>query len=158
MAGFPKARVAGLLLRKLERETFVYDLEQHRATCLNEFAAAVLDLCDGTRDASDIAAMIPGADAPSVEVALASLSEATLVTNHTTGGRITRRQAMHGLATGAKAAAVLVPAITMIDVPVAAQALSCSPDLAPCRFNSDCCSGFCGADFLCAPRLQAPRL
>ena len=58
-------------------ETLVYDLERHRAHCLNPTAALVWSACDGRRDAAAIARAIAGevpeASVELVQVALVKL-------------------------------------------------------------------------------------
>ena len=51
----PRRRKKGLAVQKLAKEVLVYDLERHRAHCLNEAAALVWRQCDGETSVSDIA-------------------------------------------------------------------------------------------------------
>src|SRR5215207_7627235 len=51
----PRARRSKLVVRELADETLVYDLEGHRAHCLNRTAALVWGLCDGGNTVSRIA-------------------------------------------------------------------------------------------------------
>jgi hypothetical protein len=50
----PKARGEGIVVREVAGEALVYDLDTHKATCLNETAARVRKLCDGRRTVADI--------------------------------------------------------------------------------------------------------
>ncbi|MBV9278705.1 MAG: hypothetical protein JOZ41_01360, partial [Chloroflexi bacterium] len=43
----PRARKNGLIVRELEDEVLVYDLERHRAHCLNRAAGLVWKHADG---------------------------------------------------------------------------------------------------------------
>src|SRR5213080_1354168 len=54
--GRPRQRRDGLVVQKLPEETLVYDLERHKAHCLEATAAAVWQACDGRRTVEDIAA------------------------------------------------------------------------------------------------------
>ena len=54
VAARPKARAEGVVVRELDEEVLVYDLDTHRAVCLNGAAAAVWRLCDGRRTPDDI--------------------------------------------------------------------------------------------------------
>jgi hypothetical protein len=51
----PRAKRAKLVVRELADETLVYDVEGHRAHCLNRTAALVWGLCDGEHTVSRIA-------------------------------------------------------------------------------------------------------
>ena len=50
----PIARTKELLIEEVEGETLVYDLERHKAHCLNEMAEFVWRLCDGENTVSDL--------------------------------------------------------------------------------------------------------
>src|SRR5881296_287170 len=54
--GRPRQRRDGLVVQKLPEETLVYDLERHKAHCLEAVAAAVWEACDGRRTVEQIAA------------------------------------------------------------------------------------------------------
>ena len=43
----PLARKRGLVVRELPEEVLVYDLDTHKALCLNRTAALVWKCCDG---------------------------------------------------------------------------------------------------------------
>lgn len=51
----PRAKSSKLVVRALVDETLVYDVEGHRAHCLNRTAALVWGLCDGQSTVSRIA-------------------------------------------------------------------------------------------------------
>ena len=50
----PLARSIQIVTQKLENETLVYDLDSHKACCLNETSAEVWRLCDGSKTLSEI--------------------------------------------------------------------------------------------------------
>jgi hypothetical protein len=52
----PRKRRDALVVQELPEETLVYDLERHKAHCLEAVAAAVWEACDGKRTAEQIAA------------------------------------------------------------------------------------------------------
>jgi len=52
----PRQRRDGLVVQELPEETLVYDLERHKAHCLEVVAAAVWEACDGERTVGEIAA------------------------------------------------------------------------------------------------------
>src|ERR1700730_7842010 len=55
----PQRRNDRLVVEELAEETLVYDLDRHRAHCLNKTAAAVWRNCDGKRTIAELAAMLP---------------------------------------------------------------------------------------------------
>ena len=124
-ASAPRRRREGLLVEPVGGETLVYDLERHRAHCLNPTAALVWSACDGRRDAAaiarEIAREIPEASVALVQVALVKLERAHLLA--APAGAIPRRSALRRLTF----AAGLMPVVSSILVPEAAQAASCQP-------------------------------
>ncbi|HEX8686306.1 MAG TPA: PqqD family protein, partial [Pyrinomonadaceae bacterium] len=62
-AAVPRARAEGVVVREVAEEVLVYDLDTHRAVCLNATAAAVWRLCDGRRAPADIRRALPAARA-----------------------------------------------------------------------------------------------
>jgi len=56
----PKARAANLVVRELPEEVLVYDLERHRAVCLNRTAAFVWKRCDGRMSVGALSRMLAG--------------------------------------------------------------------------------------------------
>lgn len=126
----PRARKDGVLVREVAGETLVYDLERHRAHCLNATTAAVWRACDGASTLSGAAAAVRrdlgiAADERVVLMALAQLRRARLVdgplpSRGPGAGRVTRRDLMVKLGL----AALSVPLLTTIDAPAAAGAAS----------------------------------
>ena len=51
----PLARKEGLIVEQMPDEVLVYDLDRHKAHCLNRTAAFVWQHCDGKSDVSKIA-------------------------------------------------------------------------------------------------------
>jgi hypothetical protein len=51
----PKSRQSDLVIQELDHEVLVYDLNTHRAFCLNEPSALVWQACDGKTSVSEIA-------------------------------------------------------------------------------------------------------
>ena len=54
----PQVRKDGLVVKELPEEMLVYDLERHRAHCLNQTAALVWKHCDGQTSAKEIATLL----------------------------------------------------------------------------------------------------
>ncbi|HJZ82776.1 MAG TPA: PqqD family peptide modification chaperone [Pyrinomonadaceae bacterium] len=48
----PRARSENLVIRELDDETLVYDMERDEAHCLNQTAALVWQRCDGRTTAT----------------------------------------------------------------------------------------------------------
>ena len=135
----PRGRRDGLIVEAVGDETLVYDLERHRAHCLNRTAALVWAACDGERDLAAIARHIardePGASVELVEVALAKLGRARLLADERR--TVPRRAVLRRLSL----AVGLVPVVSSIVVPEPAQAATCRPVGGCCAKKADCCPG-----------------
>lgn len=153
----PKMRVQGLVIDELPDEVLVYDLERHKAHCLNHTAGLVWKHCDGRSMPSEIARRLEKElqapcpeemvwlalrqlkslhllEEPITEPArLAGLSRSELV-------HLSRRQMVRTLGL---AAIVAVPLVTSIVSPTPAQANTCGHNGTVCLSNNDCCSGSC---------------
>ncbi|MGI8919893.1 MAG: PqqD family protein [Pyrinomonadaceae bacterium] len=125
----PRARKAGLVVKGLNEEVLVYDLERDRAHSLNQSAAFVWKQCNGRRTVSEVAqAMSKEFKVPSDEqtvwLALDQLSKFYLLDEKVTRPagmpRISRRDMMR---IGA-AAAFALPVIVSIVAPTTANAQS----------------------------------
>ena len=126
----PRARKERLLLRELPEELLVYDLERHKASCLNRMATLTWRRCDGRATVPEIAEALEGdlgipVDERAVWLALERLSRAHLldapVALPSWAEGYSRRQ---WVASVGKASAVLVPAVVSILSPIAAAAAS----------------------------------
>lgn len=145
----PRARSEGLVVRELEGEVLVYDLERHRAVCLNRAAAAVWRGCDGRTDVAGLARalgsnLVDGAGEEAVWLALEQLARDRLLTERPArpagAARVTRRELMRRLGLAAAAA---LPLVTSVVAPTPAQAASCLPAGQPCESGLQCCSSVC---------------
>jgi hypothetical protein len=145
----PRARRDGLVVRELADEVLVYDLERHRAVCLNRAAAVVWRGCDGRTGIEGLTRRLSAelgepVTADVVWLALDQLGSDRLLVERARrpGGAsaLTRRELIKraGLA-----AAVALPVVTSIVAPTAAQAASCLPSGAACTSPAQCCSGLC---------------
>ena len=140
----PRARTHRLVTRDLGDEILVYDLERHKAYCLNRVARQVFRHCDGETTIQDIAVRIGDAlgmpvDEQSVRLGLLRLEKAHLL-EHAVGltSRTSRREALRSLG---RAAMVVTPLVTAISVPTSAQAQATGvcPTLGqPCISTEDC--------------------
>lgn len=121
----PNAREKGLVVQDLADETLVYDLERHKAHCLNRTAAAVWRLCDGKRDEAALARLLEKdlgtADEDVVRLALRDLGRARLLQEPVAAdARLSRRRLIQRLGE-----AVALPLVVSIVSPTAAQAATC---------------------------------
>jgi hypothetical protein len=141
----PTTRRTGLVVRELPEEVLVYDLEQHRAHCLNRTAALVFQHADGTRSAREIAGKLGAQDATEAEeavrLALAQLaaaglleaaSEPALSEPAPSEKGLSRREMTRRIGI---AAAILLPAVATIVAPTPAEAA------ATCVNGAGACSG-----------------
>lgn len=143
----PRARKNGLLIRELGDETLVYDLDRHKAYCLNQTSALVWRQCDGRNDVADIASSIQSElettmDADVVRLALKQLRRANLIeaTMETRSPGLSRRELIKRAGI---AAAVTLPLVTSIVAPTAVEAATCGAKGAACTTGANCCSGLC---------------
>jgi hypothetical protein len=136
----PLAREGGLVVRELDGELLVYDLETHRSHCLNRTAALVWGKCDGRRDVREIARGVGAAlkspvDERVVWFALERLERKNLLRGALAppadSPRLSRRELMRRIGV----AAVLIPVITTITAPTAYANVSCS---GTCTATSGC--------------------
>jgi hypothetical protein len=143
----PRARTNLLVTRDLGDDLLVYDLERHKAYCLNRVAMQVFRHCDGETTIPDMALRIGDAlglpvDEQAVRLGLVRLEKAHLldgpvgVTVHTS-----RREMLRTLG---RAAAVVVPLVTALTVPTSAEAANtgCIPLNGLCESGPNpCCPG-----------------
>jgi len=122
----PRTRQSGLLVRELPDEVLVYDLEQHRAHCLNRTAALVFRNADGTRTRAELARLLgPGGSDEIVSVALDALSAAGLLEAGSVEAEpagavgLSRREMARRVGL---AAAILLPAVVTMLAPTPAEA------------------------------------
>jgi hypothetical protein len=141
----PRARTNRLVTRDLGDELLVYDLERHKAYCLNRVAMEVFRHCDGETTIPDMALRIGDAlglpvDERAVRLGLVRLEKAHLLDSPVAEILHTSRREM--LRTLGRAAVVVVPLVTAITVPTSAQAASlCIPFGSPCTGPGQCCPG-----------------
>jgi hypothetical protein len=150
----PRSRVEQLVVQEMSDETLVYDLDRHKAHCLNRAAATVWRHCDGRTSVREMAEILhrESSDLPASEsvvwVALDQLGKARLldapVVPPAALANAGRRAALKriGLVGGA---AALLPVITSIVAPTPAAAATCRPSNAACTSSAQCCSGLCNA-------------
>jgi hypothetical protein len=143
----PLARAEGFVVRELAEEVLVYDLETHKAVCLNSTAAAVWRLCDGRRTAADITRALAKAAGGAVPEELVWLALEQLGKDQLLEARARRPAALAGVSRREMirrvglTAAIALPAIASIVAPTSADAASCLPQGAGCSESAQCCAG-----------------
>lgn len=156
----PIARTTNLELQELSGELLVYDLERHKAHCLNATLASVWRACDGSRDVAALTAKLQDdlktPIAPEVIwLALEQLSKSHLLQAPISAPKqekMTRREVARRVG-----AAVAIPAIASLLAPRAAQAGTCKQATgrdAGCQCNppgpnAQCKSGICQSNRTC---------
>jgi Coenzyme PQQ synthesis protein D (PqqD) len=156
----PRARKAGLVVKGLDDEVLVYDLERDKAHSLNSSAAFIWKKCNGRRTVGEVAEAVSRefkvpADEQTVWLALDQLSKFNLlevkIARPAGVPNLSRRQMMR---IGA-AAAFALPVIVSIVAPTAANAqTSISPSVCNARVQPNCggtpCTGGSGTQ-TCQP-------
>ena len=157
----PRARTKRLVTRDLGDELLVYDLDRHKAYCLNRIAMQVFRHCDGKTTISEMARRIGDDVSMPISEDVVRLGLARLEKTHLLDDAVTqvfRTSRREILSTLGKAAVVVMPLVTAIAVPTSAQAQAtgvCPTLGAPCSNTVDCgntsmCK--CGPDFRCHPK------
>jgi hypothetical protein len=120
----PKRRQNDLLIHVVDNEAIVYDKTRKEAHLLNEPVSRVWPLLDGERSVTQLAADL-SVDESIVSLSVDQLASVDLLE---TGEAlsITRRDALRRAASVA-AIGLLIPAVTSIAAPMAAQAQSAGP-------------------------------
>ncbi len=144
----PHKRHEGLVVREMDAEILVYDRSAARAVCLNETSAFIWSQCDGSTSADELIDRFEGrfgfrVEPGMIDTALADLGRANLLLagSEHRSVRSSRRALLAGLA-GFPAA--LLPTVTLLSAPTAAQAAaSCRAAGKACTANAQCCSKLC---------------
>lgn len=153
----PQSRSEQLVIQEMADETLVYDLDRHKAHCLNKTASVVWSHCDGTTTVSEMAEILHRdlnlpVDEEVVWLAISQLGKAKLLDGPAqkpfTGAVPARREVMKRMGL-IGAAAMLLPVITSIVAPAAVSAASCKAKGKGCTTGAECCSGVCGPGNLC---------
>jgi Coenzyme PQQ synthesis protein D (PqqD) len=141
----PLARREGFVIQQLADEMLVYDLERHRAHCLNLTAAAIWELCDGRTSVSEMASQLRSRGDATVDVevvryGLRQLAKFRLLQDRLPEGvGLSRRQLLRRAGV---AAALSLPLVASILAPTAAEAATCAANGQPC-VTVPCCTGNC---------------
>lgn len=147
----PRARSEGLVVRELEGEVLVYDLERHRAVCLNPSAAAVWRRCDGRTEVASLGRALAAGQSSDGDEGVVWLALEQLARDHlleerpprvADSRRVTRRELIRRLGL---AAAASLPLVTSVVAPTPAQAASCKQPGELCNSSVECCRGLCSS-------------
>lgn len=171
----PRARRGDLVVQELPNEVLVYDLNSHKAHCLNETAAFAWNHCDGKTSAAEMAALMEKEWSKPVNeevvwLALKQLSRADLLEERIApseeGVRASRRAVLRKLGAAAAMAPLVISIVAPTasagaSVPLACQACikhlditaQCPPECAnfpgSCFQNDGCGSGRLAGTFTC---------
>jgi hypothetical protein len=143
----PLARTDQLIVRELPDELLVYDLDRHKAHCLNKASAIVWKHCDGKTTVAEVARLLERELAALVDddviwLALTQLRRFHLLEEESRtilGRKVSRRDLVRKYLP----AALALPVILSIPAPTAAQTTSkpCSAQNQPCGgTNPPCCT------------------
>jgi hypothetical protein len=149
----PRARSERLVTRMVGEELLVYDLDRHKAYCLNPVATQVFRYSDGQTTIAEMIPRIRSAvglpiDDQAIQLGLMRLEAAHLLLDGSVDPtlRTSRREVLRTLG---KTAAVVVPVVTALTVPTPAQAAS----FFLCASCPPGCAGQpCAPGFICKPR------
>jgi len=142
----PKMRKQNLIVDELPDEVLVYDLDRHKAHCLNHTAALVWRRCDGKTRPKEIARRVQSElDQPFNEelvwLALRQLNQIHLLAEPVglppKLAGMSRRRMVRTLGI---AAVVAVPLVTSVVAPTAAEAGTCATVGQNCA-SKNCCAG-----------------
>ena len=157
----PVARTASLIVKEVDGEILVYDLETDKAHCLNDTAARVWKNCDGRKSVSEIREVLSAESNSSVKdevvwLALDQLEKFKLLKDAPARPAVlagmTRRQMVARLGI----AAVALPAIVAIVAPEAkAQGSTVQPG--GCCTNPNDCANDCIQDPSCIVAPNSPN-
>lgn len=140
----PLARKEKLVTEQMADELLVYDLETHKAHCLNLTSAIVWQYCNGKNNISQIAKLASKDLQASVSEEVVILALNQLEKNHLLTKKenikfilqnVSRRDLMKRIGI---ASAIALPISSTMVAPTALAAVSC-----PCSSDVDCVSGGC---------------
>lgn len=152
----PLARSEGLIIESLEDEVLVFDLKSQKSHCLNRTAVLIWEHCDGQTNIAQMSRILnKDMDVPISEQAiwlgLKQLAGAHLLQERLKTpaniAMVSRRELIRRIGL---TAAVTLPLILTITAPTAKAQASCLERGAACTLNSQCCSGNCRGNGLCA--------
>lgn len=151
----PRARTERIIVKEVQDEVLVYDMDRDRAHCLNLSAAAVWKKCDGSNTPAQIADSLRAESQANVNEDFVWLALDQLARDHLLEEavewpaaipRLTRREAVRRIGIGA---AIAIPLVTSILAPTPAQAATCLTTGQACGTAVQCCSRICKTNGKC---------
>ena len=149
MTNAPIARIENIIVQEFENEVLVYDLSKDKALCLNQTSALIWQMCDGKSSPQQISCRLTEKlKTPIPEdliwLALEQFKREDLLTKNAefeiNFGGLNRRQIIKKIGL---ASMVMLPIISSVVSPTAANAASLAPLLAFCSNSTQCDSGNC---------------
>ena len=144
----PKARHEDLIVRPIDGEVLIYDLNSKKAHCLNETSALVWSLCDGQRTASEISRAMTKTLRSQIQEELVWLALVDLQSRQLLSGIPQVELSLKGLSRRdiirrvGVTSLVALPLISSLVSPAAAQSSSCLAEGATCSDSAGtCCPG-----------------
>lgn len=146
----PNPRKKRLVVEELSSsdEVLIYDLDRHKALCLNQTAAVAWKHCDGKSTVRDILNALNAEQKTLISEDVVWYALKQFGTYHLLEESIKQPVARAGLSRreiirkAGITAALMLPAVTAIVAPIAAQVASCSALLQPCGVGRPpCCPG-----------------
>ena len=129
----------GLIVEQVNGEFVLYDVSSNVAAALNASAAAVLDLCDGTRDVDTIVVALANTDTPldadEVMLALSELVGIGVVEHLPARPVPSRREMLKKMGTAAAVVAALPWVESIVAPTIAAAASGIMPGPSPTPFT-----------------------
>ena len=149
----PRAREKDLVVHEMRDEVLIYDLQSDKAHCLNRTSGFVWKHCDGSTSVEEIADLLgvemqTTVDESVVRLALDQLARYDLLQERVAVPVVMPRISRRGLVRTLGTAAIVVPLITSIIAPTAAEAATmgaCGNPGDSCTSDADCCSQNCNA-------------
>jgi hypothetical protein len=146
----PSLRTENLIVKDLSSgELLIYDLETDKAFCLNEPARLIMDECNGSNSVDQALDSLnqklkSKLNEEIVWLVIAEFKKSNFLPNDyevpVQTAKISRRQVLQSAA----ALGIVLPLITSLVVPVAAQTASCIQPGQPCsQGGMPCCTGNC---------------
>lgn len=146
----PKAKIDNILTQSIDEELLIYDLDNHKASCLNQTSAMVWQTCNGYRDIAEIGRVISKKlktpiSEDFVRLALSELKKEQLLEDSSNMDDLmagtSRREMVKKVGL---ASMIALPVISSVVVPNAAHAQSnLLPLFAGCSSNFQCASSNC---------------
>ncbi len=184
MNNYPKNHRKNIIVKELENEILIYDIETKKAFCLNETSALVWKFCDGKTTPSEVCKMMEKELGKEVDNAIVWLTLDGLKKNGLLSDKtatrtryrgLTRRQVLRNIGV---LSAISLPIVTSLVAPRASFAQSCvgagtipsgqiltgsdcpfpGPPCSCSGFNSSCCSGSASVDSCTSDPGVAPGL